>query len=294
MNKYPAHLVEAFLSYSRTLNMVRAAEDLGISQPALSRQLRDFEHIVGQKLFQTQGRNKSHTQLGFEIYQRLEKNWINFSDLIQEVSETFANKPQNIIKIYGPSELISRIARYAKYPHPLEFIPKESEKLEKHLLSNEINLGIGRRLNEDSQLISKFLFKSSFVLITSKKWQLQEKSFSLKTFKKLSEKPRLAYRKDFINAELIKLLEQAGTNYQRIIPHWQVILELTLKGEGWALIPEDVLKFNKDIADELHQIRAPHDIIAPTEYYLFYRKELGRVPWMKSLIDEVTQISVQK
>lgn len=291
MKKYPSHLIESFIVYARTLNMVNSAKELGISQPALSRQLKDFESQIGQSLFKSQGRNKILTPIGHEIFIKLGASWSDYSALINETCEIFSEKPREAIKVYGPTDMIARYAQTLKYRYPLDFAPAESEVMESLLSSNDISLGISRLINEESQLVSKFLVQLDFYLVFPKSWQIAEASFGVRLLKKIAEYPRVAFRKDSINKNLIQLLEQVKFRYQTIIPNWHTILQLAKSGKGWALAPNDVLDFYSEYKKDLICIKVPHEIVAPVKYYLLYRKDLAKIHWFKELLDEISQQS---
>lgn len=286
MQKYPLHLIDSFLQYSQTLNMVQAAQHLGISQPALSRQLKEFESLIGQNLFKADGRKKALTPLGQELSKNLKANWKDYSDLVNETVDSFAEGPRMPVCIYGPSDMISRLALKLTCPFPLDFRPAESEEMEKLLDTNEISLGIGRVLNTHSQLVSKFMYQLDFHLIFPKSWQIEESGFGIRLLKRLADYPRISFRQDMINKNLITLLDRAQIQNHRVIPNWMAILEIVKEGKGWALAPIDVLDSNPEIRKQISVIKVPHEVVAPVKYYLMYRKDISKIGWMRKLIDE--------
>lgn len=269
--------------------MVKSAKELEISQPALSRQLRDFESLVGQNLFKAQGRNKILTPLGQEIYNNVAKKWIDYSSLVQESLESFAAGPKNEVKIYGPSDFVSRLALHLKTDFALDLIPAESEEVEAYLESGDISLGIGRRMNENSNLVSKFLFQHDFHLVYPKAWKIEDSSFGIKMIRKLANYPRVSFRRDMVNKNLIELMDKVEVINHRIIPNWFTILNLVKSAKGWALAPLDVLESYGEVGREITTVKVPHEIIQPVKYYLMYRKDLSRISWFRQLVQEVLE-----
>lgn len=58
------HQVRYFLSVARTLNFTRAAEDCNVTQPALTRAIKQLEDELGGDLIRREGRNTHLTDLG--------------------------------------------------------------------------------------------------------------------------------------------------------------------------------------------------------------------------------------
>jgi LysR family transcriptional activator of nhaA len=58
------HHLHYFAAVARAGSVVRAARELGVSQPTISAQLRLLEESIGEKLFQRRGRNLALTEFG--------------------------------------------------------------------------------------------------------------------------------------------------------------------------------------------------------------------------------------
>src|ERR1043165_5668451 len=59
--------VRYFLAVARTLNFTRAAEECSISQPALTRAIKQLEDEFGGDLIRREGRNSHLTDLGLRM-----------------------------------------------------------------------------------------------------------------------------------------------------------------------------------------------------------------------------------
>lgn len=53
-----------FLAVAKVGNLTRAAQDIGISQPALSRSIQKLENKIGEPLFERQPRGVRLTEIG--------------------------------------------------------------------------------------------------------------------------------------------------------------------------------------------------------------------------------------
>lgn len=287
MKTHSVYLLEAFLVFAEQKNMVKAATLLKISQPALSRQLADFESQVGQKLFQMRGRQKLLTTLGEALFTRLSKEWKDYSGLVNETCAQFSDKPTQPIKIYGPYEWLGRIAQSLKFDHALEFIPTLSEHVAAQIEKNEINLGLTRFYSEKSSLIYKKCFENEFYVVFPKNWKIESDQFNQKLLHELSGYSRFAFRQDNESATFIKLKEKMDLQPKRTLPNWQVLLNLVSDSKGWAIAPSDVIFSYKKFMEKSELIKVPPSIVEPTKFYLIYKPELIKIPWFKELVQEI-------
>ena len=287
MQKHSVYLIEAFLVFAQQKNMVKAATSLGLSQSALSRQLTEFELQVGQKLFQTQGRQKTLTTLGHELFVTLFAEWKDYSALINDVRAKFSEQPTQAIKIYGPYEWVSRTAQALKYEHALEFIPTLSENVATQLEKNEISLGVTRFIPENSSLVSKKCFESDFYVVFPKSYKIKADHFSQKFLSDLSKYPRFSFRHDRESQAFLKFKDKINLEPKRILPNWHALLTLVSENKGWAIAPSDVVFNFKHLTDKAELIKVPASIIEPTKFYLLYKSELGKINWFKELTQEI-------
>src|SRR5512140_3351876 len=61
--------LRVFQSAAKTLNFTRAAEELHLTQPGISKHLKDLEEYYGTKLFERLGKKVVLTQAGEALYQ---------------------------------------------------------------------------------------------------------------------------------------------------------------------------------------------------------------------------------
>lgn len=73
--------LECFLRVGNTLNFIRAAEELNISQPALSKQIKSLENELGVKLFERTTRSVHLTAIGLRFMNDAQK-------ILQQINES--------------------------------------------------------------------------------------------------------------------------------------------------------------------------------------------------------------
>ncbi|ARO13414.1 transcriptional regulator [Ketogulonicigenium robustum] len=85
MKRFNIRQIEAFRAVVTLGSMTNAAEQLGISQPAVSRLMLDFQEAVGFKLFRKQRGGAEPTEDARRLFEQVEKLFVGLEELNQEV-----------------------------------------------------------------------------------------------------------------------------------------------------------------------------------------------------------------
>lgn len=85
MKRFNIRQIEAFRAVITLGSMTKAAELLGISQPAVSRLMIDFQDAVGFKLFRRQRGGTEPTDDALRLYEQVEKLFTGLEELNQQV-----------------------------------------------------------------------------------------------------------------------------------------------------------------------------------------------------------------
>ena len=244
-----------FLTVAELLHFRKAAEKLYISQPGLSRQIRQMEEKIGVKLFERNNRNVQLTQAGqylkkeaFDILKNLE-GAVDHAKLLGEGSEGkikmgyVGSTMQNVI----PDLLV----RFREQHPEIKFSLKEMYNLRQieALLSHEIDLGFVRLNEVPDDLAISPVFKDTFSIVLPKKHPISNKNFkSLKQFKK---EAFILFEKNYSPAyykSVMSVFEDAG--FIPLVSHTTVhahtIFKLVENGFGIAIIPTS-LKLGYDL-----------------------------------------------
>lgn len=86
MRKFNVRQIEAFRAVVTMGSMSKAAELLGVSQPAVSRLVSDFQEAVGFKLFRRLRNGAEPTKDARHLFDQVEKLFVGLEELQQEVS----------------------------------------------------------------------------------------------------------------------------------------------------------------------------------------------------------------
>lgn len=135
MNRIAFHHIETLLWIARLGTFSAAAERMNTSQPSVSSRMRELEHLLGEPLFQREGRRMLLTVKGRQLVQELEPLWFQIERTL--LPPDAAGSLSGIIKI-GCGE----IAAIRSLPQLLTTIGKQMPRL---CLEVEVDLTINLR-----------------------------------------------------------------------------------------------------------------------------------------------------
>lgn len=110
--------LQAFEAVSRHLSVSIAAEELGVTQSAVSHQIRQLSDLIGEKLLRRDGRRIVLTEAGDKLARKLQPA---FAEIDRSVSEAIGGRRDTVrlavCSSFGPGWLIPRLASfYAQEP----------------------------------------------------------------------------------------------------------------------------------------------------------------------------------
>ncbi len=155
----PTHL-HAFLAVQRHMNYTRAAEELHLSQPAVSRQVKQLEETLGVSLFEQLGKALHLTDAGRAFVGEAERV-LGVLERAAESIARFRGTERGRLRLgasttpgyYVLPEVLRRFReRFSGVD--LHFVVANSLQIERMLVRNEIDLGFvgGHLANEDLDL----------------------------------------------------------------------------------------------------------------------------------------------
>jgi DNA-binding transcriptional LysR family regulator len=105
--------IEAFRALMLTSSTVRAAETLGISQPAVSRLVRDLQEAVGLALFERRGTRLVPTSEAVALYREVERSFVGL-DRIAQAAQDLAERRSGVLRVAAMPALCNGfLPRYA-------------------------------------------------------------------------------------------------------------------------------------------------------------------------------------
>lgn len=148
-----------FLAVSRRMNYTRAAEDLGLSQPAVSRQIAQLERDFGVPLIEQVGKTMHLTAAG-EVLVREAERLLGDLDRVRERVRVEGDPDRGPLRIGASSTpglyLLPALIGACRRERPeldLRFTVANTLTIERQILKNELDLGfVGGRLSSDELL----------------------------------------------------------------------------------------------------------------------------------------------
>jgi LysR family hydrogen peroxide-inducible transcriptional activator len=145
-NELNLHLLEQFVALARTKNFTRAAQELNLSQSALSRAIQKLEDQLGQPLFERKPREVMLTDHGALLLERAQQLLKLMEDIFSELSEAGRRGRIRLgaIPTIAPYLLPRLLSSFSKAHPEISVIVQEdtTENLIKRCSHGEIDLAI--------------------------------------------------------------------------------------------------------------------------------------------------------
>ena len=271
--------IKYFLTLAEELHFRRAAEQLFIAQPALTRQIKDLEEQLGTTLFKRDKRNVSLTPSGRylqkEGYQLLRKVDVIQSSIV-DIGSTFTGVVNIGCIGSAMTEILPGLISEMSNQFPslrTNIIESTTTSLLHQLQDGQIDLMIGRPHQEISTIHSEKVFEDSTTLVkaTHSRWDLHNQS----SLSALRDIPFIIYPRlagPTFRDQLIKRCTDHG--FHPVIRHESInaysILRLVEKDIGISVLPKSIAQGYNLKVDYLKM----DELNIPLEIVVSYRTDL--------------------
>lgn len=285
MQKIPLHLLESFVAFRESRNIMEAAARLGISQPGLSKQLMQLEQMLPGRIFTISGRKKTLTPFGLALYQRVREK---VGSLQREIETAWAlhASPQNAaLKILGRRGILDRLSPKLRFEGSLYFEESQNAETLKALLEARGEIGIAHSPISTHELIARPLFQEEFQLVVPKSFMKRPPKIGAALLEALSQYPCIAYKpKDELTERFFASYSVGASNLRmiRATENYESIAAMVASGMGWAILPS---YFSPE--KSCWSLPIPGRELPTRLFYLVYRKEYSTLPWFKDLLGEI-------
>jgi LysR family cyn operon transcriptional activator len=235
-----------FVAVAELASFSRAAEQLHITQPALSRQIKELETELRLRLFDRLGRHIALTAAGKEVLTRSQA-LLNEASHLNALATELAGGSRGMIRLGATPQtlesLVSRLlARYRRLRPDVEvaLVEDGAASLLSQVEGGLIHLAIAG-LPGDTPLMGRVLFPLGVLAVLPQSHPLRsQKTLDVTD---LANQPLLLLRKSFMTRQLFDGACQVAHLRPRILlesgsPH--SLLALAADGHGIAVIPSTV------------------------------------------------------
>lgn len=244
-----------FLEITHDLNMTKAAERLHISQPPLSRQIKQLEDELGADLFERSGGKLRLTPAGKFLIKKA-------TIILGAVEETqiamkrIGKKGHGWLNIgFVPSTIYGFLPEFLRHYRSVN--PKIEISLSElmsqdqvvALKSGIIDIGLGRMIINDPEIKSEILFEEELMAVVPKNHPLAKKTVIEQ--KHLEHEPVILYpmrpRPNYCDHILALFSKQnIKLNVIQTVQELQTTLGLIASGVGISIVPVSVKKMRSE------------------------------------------------
>lgn len=236
----PLNAIKAFESAARHLSFTKAADELFVTQAAISHQIKSLESHLSIKLFHRKNRTLLLTEEGQAYFHDLKDIFINLQEATQRLS---AMSTKGTITIATPPSfasqwLMPRLHEFsASYPDI--DVRLKAVDLNEGFIDDSVDIAVyyGRGIWPNlvvSKLITEYLTPmcSPLLLETKRRQNIDIRSLAdLKEFRLLHDSTRLAW-KNWLNTFSIS---NVNVSQGPIFSHTMLVLQAAANGQGLAL-----------------------------------------------------------
>jgi DNA-binding transcriptional LysR family regulator len=176
------HQVRYFLAVARVLNFTRAADECNVTQPSLTRAIKQLEMELGGDLFRRERPAAQLTELGLRMHPLL-KQCYEAATGARQLASSFKSGEVGALRIalthsIDLSLLIPYLDQIKRQFNRLEFrfLRGDAREVGEFLKKGEAELGIAAEIGEDWDRLDTWpLFTESFQLVVNKRHPLAER-----------------------------------------------------------------------------------------------------------------------
>ncbi len=280
--------LKTFLAVAQSRSFSLAAEQVHLTQPAVSKRISQLEEDLGLKLFDRIGRQVSLTEAG-EIFQHRVRQLINELDqtlsdiqsLDSQIGGTLSIGISHHLGLHRLPPLLREFSREnPKVNLDIEFM--DSEKAHEEVLRGNIELAAITFSSEPSDKISSvLLWRDRLSFVVAKEHELANKTTV--SLQHLSEYPCLlpsmaTYTgriiRNCFNREKLSLSPVLNTNYM------ETLARMTEIGLGWSVVPET-------LAEHPELVRLSVPVALSRDLGIIYNNQRTRSRAAKAFLDSL-------
>ena len=291
-------VAQQFVVIHETESIRKASEKLGVSQPALSINLKKLEERLGFTLFKRETNGMRPTRIGNILY-NYANSIINASHLLEDEIYFLTNQSKKKLRIglgvVWTSSLVSKILKRFRKEFPdynFDFITGVAEEIAIKLKRGEIDIMIAAEnalLSNDNTIIRVFLNDIRFVVICSDNNKLAVPD--VVRLKDISEAEIAAFQNDsFAENYLIEYFGRFGLRPPKITTKTnsaEALISILINTDNIAFVLEPMAK--KASASGLKTLKTDVNF-TDLAIYIYYEASISQLSLIKKFTEFVQNI----
>ena len=277
------HLIETFILFGDTKNLVKTAKLLEQSQPSASRQIEQFQKYFKKPLFHSVKRQKLLTPYGEEVHQYYKKAIYDLRDLQQGFASYSINNQQEKLTLAARTEILHKYISGLKFKSPVELISLSGENIRDQLIENKLDMAVLQENFDSFNHFRKKLFTTNWKIIIPKNWSAAPSPSVQKFLENSGKLAFAAYDKNlnYLTQNKTKSFELPEFNTQFIANDWRLLEAKAHQGHCWAIVPEEYGSREQVTSLSLNQF------MKETQFYIYFKKELAKNKDVQYIVDQL-------
>ncbi len=258
--------LQYFIEITRTGSFTKAAENLFITQPALSRNVKSLEEEIGAPLFIRSRKKLILTDIGTVLKRHAETIEKQLLSLNSEISNLLTLKRGNIriglptiINSFFFSDLLASF--HNEYPEvTFQLVEDGSKRIEEKIVNEELDFGVVVVSPENNEQFDSYQFvseKLKLVVPPNHKFASKEQV----ALQELQDETFIMFNQDFeLRSLILNACQEAGFEPKIISETSQLdfIEEMVAFDIGITLLPENTCE---ELTSDLHTITIENPVI---------------------------------
>lgn len=266
-----------FLKVAEFKSFTKAAQDLYITQPTISKMVKNIEEELGVVLFNRSGKEIELTDAGQIIFEQAHNIVNSFQHLSSELDD-LVNLKKGHIRIGLPpmigSSFFPKVLGKFREQYPdvtIQLVEVGAKKVEEDVESGVLDIGVVLLPTKEELFQSFALVKEKLVLLVHPTHPFADKQAV--SLHELENESFVFFREDFalhdrIIAECVRAGFQPRVIYES--SQWDFISEMVAANFGIALLPDPICR---ELDEERIRVLPLIDPVIPWHLVMIWRKE---------------------
>jgi DNA-binding transcriptional LysR family regulator len=286
-------LLRTFVVFARAGSLKLAADQLRITESAISQQLKRLNDTSPVPLFVQFGKKKTLTPYGHSLAATLQPLLESVNAAVTSVNLIHSDPSQALLRIGCRRELVTQVDTLSAFRGRVEYVLGGKKEIEARLAARTVDIAIVRDRPELEGVISSIWHETSAVLAVSKvvatELDLNRDSIMLpkKILSLLRSSPAIAYLPqlpllgDWLRNCKVPL-EQL--NISRKVEDWRAIATLVLAGKGFTVMPRDIAIDVFGKTSRITQIPLSPDVVPATKFFAACHADVRKSPSIEAFL----------